>query len=64
MTPKVVRWVGAAIVFGIIGLLAAAALHDIIAGEPDVRAEVATLALIVVIVVAAAVLRARSRRLG
>jgi uncharacterized membrane-anchored protein len=62
VTPTVVRWFGGLVLFGVLGLVVAAALHDIIVGEPDISNEVIALVSVAVVVLAAVLLRVRSTR--
>ncbi len=64
MMPKLINWLGVAIFLGLLILINAVALHDIIVGETDVRAEVITLIVsagIILIAVALKLTVARKR---
>ena len=45
MTPKLVNWIGSGIVLAILVVVNAAALYNIFAGKPNVRAEIITVSV-------------------
>ena len=57
MMSKVNRWFGGVLVVALFGLVNAAALHDIIVGEPDIKNEVIILVVSGVMILLAFALR-------
>ena len=62
MTPKIINWLGGAIVVGILVLVAVGAVREIMIGDDDIRAGVATLAGIAFVIVGTAILKLATRR--
>jgi len=61
MTPKPIQWIGAVLVLGIVAVIGASAVQNLLRGEAK-RTEIIMLAITVAVVVGALALRAVSNR--
>lgn len=61
MTPKPIQWIGAILVLGIVAVIGASAIQNLVRGEAQ-RTEIIMLAIVLAVVVGALVLRAVTGR--
>lgn len=61
MTPKPVQWIGTALILGILAIIGASAVQNILRGEAA-RAEIITVIVAAVVILATLALRLVTRR--